>query len=71
MLSTLTIRIAAVPGGAMDAFIHPACVIDPTRATYHDLTIVELLEQDITHCDACGMRIVPINVQLAKDHHAR
>jgi hypothetical protein len=59
----LRIRIAAVPCGAGDAFVHPACVSDLSQAEYHDLTVVELLDQQIVYCDSCGERILPRGVE--------
>lgn len=61
----LTIRIASVPCGASDAFMHPACCGNNLSGVeYHDLTITELLQQQIVYCDGCGERIVPQGVAL-------
>jgi hypothetical protein len=62
----LIFRIAEVPCGASAAFLHPACCGDNLSGVeYHDLTVVELLEQQIVYCDGCGERIVPKGVSLA------
>ncbi len=62
---TLVIRIAEAPCGASSAFLHPACCGDSLHGVeYHDLTIVQLLEQQIIYCDGCGERIVPAGVSL-------
>lgn len=65
--SSLVIRIAEVPCGASSAFLHPACCGSSLNGVeYHDLTIVELLQQDIVYCDGCGERIIPKGVTLAR-----
>lgn len=64
--AAMTTRIAEVPCGAGSAFLHPACCgSDLSGVEYHDLTYVELLEQQIVFCDGCGERIVPVGLSLA------
>ena len=65
-VAELTIRIASAPCGASDAFMHPACCGgNLIGVEFHDMTIVELLQQDIIICDSCGERIVPKGVSLS------
>lgn len=63
----MTIRIASAPCGAGGAFLHPACASDLSGVEFHDLTVSELLEQQIVFCDACGKRIVSDTVGEVKD----
>lgn len=65
--SELIIRIAIVPCGASSAFLHPACVNPEllSEVEYSDLSIGELLAQEIVFCDGCGERIVPKGVSKA------
>jgi hypothetical protein len=59
----LIIRIASAPCGASDAFMHPACAHGLDGVEFHDMTIVQLLEQEIVYCDGCGERILPKGVK--------
>lgn len=61
----LIFRVASAPCGASDAFMHPACAHGLQDVTFHDLTIGELLEQQIVSCDSCGERILPKGVTAA------
>lgn len=63
------IRIASAPGGAMGAFLHPACAAGLEGVEYHDLTIAELVDNDIVTCDRCGERIVPRGVSKDPTKH--
>lgn len=61
-----TIRIASAPCGAGDAFLHPACANGLSGVEFHDMTIGQLVEQQILVCDGCGERIVPKGVDKSK-----
>lgn len=61
----LVFRIASAPCGASDAFMHPACAHGLRNVEFHDLTIVDMLDQGITFCDSCGERILPAGVSRA------
>lgn len=59
--TTGTVRVALIPYDRASAVVHPACVpatLDRATVQLHDMTRVELLDEQVLDCVICGERIL-------------